>query len=345
MKKTSRSILNRVVSLMLATCLAASPMFGVNALAGKKNADQSKNGAYLVRDDGTEVPISEEKLKVLRGQSTSEKPEDYVLEAAVKDETLVDVKTGEPVAVGAEDNSKDMKLTAAKNVQSITKKASSGGISVVPNYNGVFYVYDTYFNYYPFSLTGNYDALNYTLYLEYSTDGANWTCYRLGKRNLIQLAYDQGYSISGLQPNTTYFTRIFYGYGSYRGAALNTTTIKTGMATAPAVKKVQVKAVKVKHHKVKHYLYGVYMYTEKFYTCRFKVIVKLKKKPGTPGILINGEWAGGNKKKYTKVFIPYPNYYFKNPRKKTRLTVTLRSAQDANWGGYSPEYSVSKKAT
>ena len=145
----------------------------------------------------------------------------------------------------------------------------------------------------------------------------------------------------------TYSTDVAGDGKSYffGGPVLNTTTIKTGSDTKPAVKSITAKAVNVRYHAVRHYgqYTGVYLYTEKFYTCKIRVTVKLKKKPGTAGMFINGKWVKGNKKTYTKTFSPYPNYYFSHPRGSGKFTVTLRTGQSKKWGGYSPTVSRTKK--
>lgn len=143
--------------------------------------------------------------------------------------------------------------------------------------------------------------------------------------------------------------------GSYffGGPVLNTTTIKTGKAKKPAIKSVKVKAVKIKYHKHRvrgHYettamgsLIWIRPYTERYYTCKHKVTIKLKKKPGTAGIWVNGKFLKGNKKKYTATFTPYPNYYTKRPPKGQKFRVKIRSYQSKSYYGFSPTYSKKKK--
>ena len=231
-----------------------------------------------------------------------------------------------------------------------------------PDYNGVFEVNSTYFNYYPFSLTGNrYGAFNNImqnnapLYMEYSSDGKTWT--RSGymvASTAGPLLPSVGYKIGGLKPNTTYRTRIYYGdgYGNPISPYLNTTTIKTGMNKAPSIKKVTAKAVHVKFHKETrpgYYYWTGYHYIwmkpvkMRYYTYDVKVTVKLKRKPGTGGLFVNGRWLAGNKKTYTTTFKGvYPhNISVKKPRGRVKYTVNVRSGQNASYKGYSP--SVSKK--
>lgn len=230
-----------------------------------------------------------------------------------------------------------------------------------PNYNGVFEVYSDYFKYYPYnisydntggmSLWGSYKKL----YLEYSTDGVNWTKNGYMSKNFIKLGTEQDYVYEGLSPNTTYYTRIHYQDDP---AYLNTTTIRTGIRTMPPVKSVTVKAVNIRHRKVRHYLYGIYLYTEKFYTYKIKVTIKLRKAPGIQkggGLMIRvidsiGWDTGavclpGNKRTYTKTFNPYPNYSASNPKGKKRVAIGIRSYQSKIYGGVSPMWERTKKVT
>lgn len=228
-----------------------------------------------------------------------------------------------------------------------------------PNYNGVFEVYSTYFNYFPFGggnsyAIGLYGTSSTPLYMEYSADGVNWT--RTGRMdgNYIQLFSQQGFCISGLQPDTVYHTRIWYGdaYGRQVSPARPTGAYKTGKATKPKIKKVTTKAVKVRRHKLRHpagyYWYGstlIYQkaWTERWYTYKVKTTVELKKKPGTAGIFINGKWVAGNKKKYKITETPAINYSAKHPRGRIKWNVYVYSGQDAGYGGYSPYWYKKKK--
>ena len=238
-----------------------------------------------------------------------------------------------------------------------------------PNSNGVFDVYSSYFNYYPYGSFGN---LAGNLYMEYSANGGrSWQRSGYMKYNMITTASSQGYKIGGLRAKTTYRTRIRYGtYATYLkdnggdgksyffgGPVLNTTTIKTGSSSKPKIKSVTLKATKVKYHKLRwpgYYnvvggsVFWHNSYVEKFYTAKVKVTVKLKKKPGTNGVFISllgqTKWKKGNKKKYTVTFTPTYNYWVKNPRSgKYKLQVQVYSGQNSSWGGYSPVYSKKKK--
>ena len=225
-------------------------------------------------------------------------------------------------------------------------------ITAKPGYKGKFDVYKSYFYYYPYNMAlANQQG---RLYMEYSSNkGKTWKRTGYMTANAIKLYTQQSFKISGLKPNKTYKTRIRYGtYVTYSkdilgdgktyffgGPVLNSGTIKTGKAKAPKIKSVSVKAVNVKYHKIRHYgrYTGVYLYTEKFYTCRFRVTVQLKKKPGAKGIWLNGRFLKGNKLKYTTVFSPYPNYYFKRPPKGLKkYAVSVCSYNSKKYGGYSP---------
>ena len=238
------------------------------------------------------------------------------------------------------------------------KYMSSNTITSRPAYNGVFEVYSSYFNYYPYNMALQNQAGD--LYMEYSSNGGKtWSRTGYMRANMIELYISQAYKISGLKAKKKYLTRIRYGtFATYStqydgdgksyffgGPVLNTTTIKTGASKKPKIRSVTAKAVKIKYHQVRHYgkYTGVYLYTERFYTCKIKVTVRLKKKPGTKGLFINGKWAKGNKKTYTKTFTPYPNYYSKHPRGHYKFKVTVCSGQNKSWGGYSPSWSKNKK--
>ena len=232
-------------------------------------------------------------------------------------------------------------------------------ITAAPSYKGVFEVYSKYFYYSPYNMSSDNKA--YDLYMDYSSNGGKtWSTTGYMRANMIKLYTDQSYTIGGLKSNKKYKTRIYYGkWVSYngksyffKGPAFNTGTIKTGKSKKPKIKSVTAKAVKVKYHKVKHAGYWNIVggtafwhdpYTEKFYTYKVKVTVRLKKKPGTKGIWINGKFCKGNKKKYTKTFSVYPNYSAKHPRGHVKYQVAVCSYQSKSYGGYSPLYKKTKK--
>ena len=227
------------------------------------------------------------------------------------------------------------------------------GITAKPTYNGVFNVNSTSFSYYPYNMAlSNQEG---KLFMEYSANGGkSWKRTGYMQANLIKLYTQQGFSFGGLKPNTVYRTRIRYGeYTDYLeksylfvGPVKNTTTFKTGKAKAPKIKSVKIKAIKVKRHKHRvagHYEWTGYHYvwigpyTEKYYTCKFKLTIKLKKKPGAKGIWVDGTFLKGNKKKYTKIITPTYNYYIKKPPKGLKkVKVSIKTYQSTSYGGYSP---------
>ena len=237
-------------------------------------------------------------------------------------------------------------------------------ISEKPTYKGVWEVYSKKLNIYPYNIAGANSS--YNLYLEYSSNGGKtWKRSGYMQKNMITLATEQGFTQRGLKPNKKYKTRLRYGItatkvmdgstGLLLGPALNTGTKKTGKAKKPPIKSVKVKAINVKFHKHRvpgHYewvgnsLIWIKAYTEKYYTCKYKVIVKMKKKPGTKGIWVNGKFIKGNKKTYTVKFTPYPNYFVKKPPKGLKkVTVKIRSYQSKKYYGFSPTYKKKKKVT
>lgn len=232
-----------------------------------------------------------------------------------------------------------------------------------PNYDGQFEVYSTYFNYAPFTLGGGNNPNMWTsfyspkLYMEYSGDGGKtWRRTGYMQYNTVTSISSQRYCIKGLTPNTVYRTRIYYGDddGNPISPKRTTTTIKTGKRTKPAIKKVTAKAVNVKYHKKirpGYWYYTGYSYIwmrpvkMKYYTYNVKVTVKLKKKPGTPGIWVNGRWLPGNKKKYTtkfKIASPH-NMSVKKPRGHVKYRVNVCTGQSKSYKGYSPVWTKRMK--
>ena len=244
----------------------------------------------------------------------------------------------------------------------------SNTITDKPTYKGVFEVYSKKLNIYPYNMAGANSSMK--LFLEYSSNGGKtWKRSGYMEKNLITLAIDQGFTIKGLKANKKYKTRLRYGefvtydtdyFGDgnsyfFGGPALGTGTKKTGKAQKPPIRSVKIKAIKVKFHKHRvpgHYewvgnsLIWCKAYTEKYYTCKYKVIVKLKKKPGTKGIWVNGKFLKGNKKKYSVKFTPYPNYFVKKPPKGLKkVTVKIRTYQNKKYYGFSPTYKKKKRIT
>ena len=233
-------------------------------------------------------------------------------------------------------------------------KTNIGILTDKPTYKGVFNVFAKKINYYPYTVTFANAAHN--LYFEYRLKGKKkWKRKGYMRRDSIKLATEQGYAIKKLKANRRYQTRIRYGVvatksngqsGIIYGPAKNTGTYKMGKAGKPKVKSIKVKAVKIKFHKNRvagHYEWTGYSYiwikpyTEKFYTCKYKVTVKLKKKPGTKGLWVEGKYIKGNKKTYKATFTPYPNYFVKRPPKGLKkVKVRVKSYQSKKYGGFSP---------
>ena len=239
----------------------------------------------------------------------------------------------------------------------MTEKANAETTLPQPDYDGVFSVYDTWFNYYPFGTYGRNNPYFFTsfyspkVYMEYSADGVNWSRTGYMQCESVSGPLAARYRIGGLRPGTVYKTRIYYGdkYGNPVSPYRTTTTIKTGKKKKPAVKSVSSKAVNVRFHRT--YRSGYYYWTGyhyvwikggimEYYTYNVKVTVRLKKKPGTKGIYVNDRWLKGNKKKYTTTFriaSPY-NISVKRPRGNIKYTVQVQSGQSGSWGGYSPAW-------
>ena len=214
-----------------------------------------------------------------------------------------------------------------------------------------FQVYSTYFDFAPINLTPYFYSawVNYC-FLELSSNNfATYTRYR-NQYGSPFAYYSNQCSITGLTPNTDYQIRLRAtdSSGSVKnGKVFYQITVHTGMPDIQ-VKSVKLKAVKVKKHKERMRtpylglpLRGFWVY----YTYKLKVTVKLKKAPGTPGIFINGVWAGGNKKSYT---VTFPTTLVwnskKSPKRRAGLTVAVYSGFDTNWGGYSPLWQKYMKA-
>ena len=254
-------------------------------------------------------------------------------------------------------------VLAAGCMSFMTDTASAESTAPKPDYNGRFEFYSRYFNYYPYSLTGNSYGVGLNaykppvpLYIEYSADGKNWKQSGYMTVYMYETLVTKGFEIKGLKPGTRYRTRIYWGdyYGNRISPYRYTGTFRTGMKKKPAVRSVTSKAVNVRFHRT--YRSGYYYWTGyhyvwikggimEYYTYDVKVTVRLKKKPGTKGIYVNGRWLRGNKKKYTTTFriaSPY-NISVKRPRGNVKYTVRIQSGQSSKWGGYSPTWKKTMK--
>ena len=261
-------------------------------------------------------------------------------------------------------------------VNKITDRPTYNGVFNVNSTNFNYYPYDLvsnqagplYMEYKPsnssnWSRTGRMVANQIKLKLD---QGFNMRGFRANTVYNTRIRYGSYYTYTRLNPadfglTLAQFQKVFATNRTYLadgnsyffgGPVLNTTTIKTGKATKPKIKSVKVKAIKIKYHKHRvpgHYEWTGYHYvwigsfTERYYTCKYKVTIKLKKKPGTSGIWVNGKYLKGNKKTYKTTFTPYPNYFVKKPPKKLKYKVTIKSYQSKDYGGFSPAYSKTKK--
>lgn len=204
--------------------------------------------------------------------------------------------------------------------------------------------YDVYSKYFNFNNGVNY-RVGLDLYMEYKVKGAkNWTMS--GKMNTPVA----NYKFTKLKANKKYQTRLFFGkWIEYNGKSYlfrSTDTgngsgivnIKTGKAKKPRIKLVKVKAIKVKKRTGIRYGYytGLPLGKYRYYSYKIKVTVKLKKKPGSKGIVINGKKFKGNKKKYTFTMGPYTNFTKPKGKKFTVYAYTYENAK--TYGGYSPMF-------
>lgn len=226
-----------------------------------------------------------------------------------------------------------------------------------PDYNGVFEVHSTYFVYSPFSAGGGNNPYIWTrfyspkVYMEYSKDGKHWKRTGYMQCESVKGPLAAKYRIGGLRPNTAYRTRIYFGddSGNRISPYRRTIAIKTGRKKRPSIRSVTARAVNVRFHRT--YKPGYYYWTGyhyvwikgtvmEYYTYDVKVTVKLRKKPGTNGIWVNGRWLKGNKKSYSTTFkIPSPhNMTVNHPRGNIKYTVKVQSGQSRRYGGYSPAW-------
>ena len=257
------------------------------------------------------------------------------------------------------DENVDMKKSSAVGYHMVSVHMKSGiiysqdyvptGIYSKPTNSAKRYAaYSRYFDFY----TGfdNYsDYYSYDLYVDYKIRGTkNWK--RSGRMGFV----GQTYKVNGLTPNRYYQARTHFGkWVTYKGknyffTSLSTgngspiVTFRSGKANKPKIKSVKVKAIKVKKKRGTRYGYYTGLPLGKFtyYKYKIKVTVKLKKRPGTKGIVINGKRFKGNKKKYTFTLGPYTNYT--KPKGK-KFTVYAYTYDSKTYGGYSPMYKKKKK--
>jgi len=227
---------------------------------------------------------------------------------------------------------------------SIYYTPSAGTIS------GVYHNYLDYFYPADYRMTNSYPS-GHGVFIDVSPNGgASWT----GTYGPIGAV--QSKQLTGLASNTYYTLRSYYAVAVYNptdgkyylaqgtdtGNVLNLGTYRTGVGSTVAVKSIKVKAYKVKKKKQRVYGYytGLYLGSTKYYKYKLKIIIKLKKKPDTPYIWINGKTYKGNKKKYTVNLGSFTSY--SKPKGK-KYTVAIYKFFDGSYGGYSPMYTKVKK--
>lgn len=182
-------------------------------------------------------------------------------------------------------------------------------------------------------------------YIDYKTKGKKYK--KWNKKYMDSLST---YTFPGLVPGKKFQTVLFYGkkftYDGkdyfFSGKKSVVRTMKAGTKKMK-VKKITVKAYNVRRHPIKYiYRHWTSWYTYRlktktvgyYYTYKLKAIVKLKKKPGAKGIMINKYRMKGNKKRYVKKLGNFSSY--KKPR-KTRYKIFITSYQDKTYGGWSPQ--------
>ena len=124
------------------------------------------------------------------------------------------------------------------------------------------------------------------------------------------------YVFPGLKPARKFQTRLYYCKKfTYKGQEYTFTSGRSAVRTMKAgTKKMKVKSITVKAYNVKRHprkliyrhwtSYWTYVWRAKtigyYYTYKLRATVRLKKKPGAKGIMINAYRLKGNKKVYTK---------------------------------------------
>lgn len=145
-----------------------------------------------------------------------------------------------------------------------------------------------------------------------------------------------------IKANHTYKAKVCYAkevtwngstYYLY-GPDSNEVTLKTGKSGQPPIKSVKIKATKVKKTKLITHAHwnasGKWIpYSEDYiWTTTIKVTVKMKKKPGTKGLLIGDKKVKGNKKTYTASFQQ------SGKLKGKKFTISICTYNDAKVNGY-----------
>jgi len=224
----------------------------------------------------------------------------------------------------------------------ITKKPK---IKYNKNYFSTGYNYICFRPY--FSVDPDYDGIYLQLY---DTKTKKWgDIYGpFGSYEILRTDYFTGNKGNGtkIKANRKYKARVMYGknatYNGYTmlmtGPYSNTVTVRTGKSTKPAVKSISIKVVSTKKIKlITHAHWDVYgkwvPYSEDYtWTTKYKVTVKLKKKPGTTGIMIGDKKIKGNKKTYSATFED------SGKLKGKKITIGVCTYNDAKVGGYGKVY-------
>ena len=185
------------------------------------------------------------------------------------------------------------------------------------------------------------------VFVDYKVKGGKWV---IGKKITSTSQYSTNTVSSKLKPKKTYYIRSYFGKkGTFNGKPYfikgkysKTIKVKTGSSKKPAVKSIKLSKAKRKYIMTIRTTFNWGGYREvKWYNTRFKVTIKLKKKPGTTGICVKFKDDGhvyylkGNKKKYTFTasLVGSKNYW------KGRKKLYIYSYQSKKYEGTSPKAS------
>ncbi len=186
---------------------------------------------------------------------------------------------------------------------------------------GEFYTSSKWFAYYYGG--SSYSDWNCDVYMQWKKKGGKWNS-KLNGPVSTSSSY-RNIPSKKLKASTNYTIRLLYGKkvtyngksyfisGANNGYYSGSKTVKT------AGKKLKIKSVKISKTKVKSYKYrqpiwnsywvGTMYYTfisgyrtVKAYQTKFKITLKLKKKPNAKGVYIGTKRLKGNKKKYSASF-------------------------------------------
>lgn len=226
--------------------------------------------------------------------------------------------------------------------------------SAPPNAKGYYSVYSKYYdfhsinNYYKYG--SNYEHYAYPT-MEFKVKKKKWSRWKNG--GFMEPDSDKWYKFKGLKPGSQFKTRLRYTKSfnyeyldkngsriskqfTFRGRYSPVKTFKSGVKKLK-FKSIRIKPYHVKRHVRKNFYFGwfrrYYLGKTVWYTYKYKVIIKLKKKPGAKGLLVNGKYIKGNKKKYVK-YLGYGVTFQKPSKIKIKLAIT--SYQNKTYGGYSP---------